>query len=142
MISRRARYALSMLALASVAVLVAWFTWISPYGYQAPADLARIDPDREHRIFVYGTLRQPIVRRLVTGQWIATREAELAGFTQRGLDLEPQPGATTEGEVFEVEAPVLARLDRYERLGIRYERVEARLTSGKKTWVYLRLPVD
>ena len=142
MSSRIARYALSMLALASVAVLVAWFTWISPYGYRPPADLAPIDPDREHRVFVYGTLRQPIVRRLVTGQWIATREAELAGFTQRGLDLEPQPGATTEGEVFEVEAPVLARLDRYERLGIRYERVEARLTGGNKAWVYLRLPVE
>lgn len=129
------------LALAAAA-LVAWFTWVSPYGYQAPADLAAIDPDSEHRVFVYGTLRQPLVRRLVTGRWIDTREAILPGFVQRGLDLEARPQGRTEGEVFVVGAEALARLDRYERLGIRYERTEATLASGERAWVYRRLPPD
>lgn len=124
------------------ALLLGWLTWISPYGYEAPAGLAVIDADREHRVFVYGTLRQPLVRRLVTGQWIDTREALLPGFEQRGLDLERRSGALTEGEVFTVEAHALARLDRYERLGIRYERVPATLASDEVAWVYLRLSVE
>ncbi|TCO76665.1 gamma-glutamylcyclotransferase family protein [Chromatocurvus halotolerans] len=129
------------IALAS-ALLFAWLTWISPYGYEAPAGLAAIDADREHRVFVYGTLRQPLVRRLVTGNWIETREATLPGFAQQGLDLERRPGAVTEGEVFTVEAPVLARLDRYERLGIRYERVPAILANDEEAWVYRRLEME
>lgn len=129
--------------LALVAAMVAgWFTWISPYGYTPPADLAAIAPDRDHRVFVYGTLRQPLVRRLVTGRWIDTREAILPGFVQRGLDLERQEGARTEGEAFTVGARSLGRLDRYERLGIRYERIPATLASGEQAWVYLRLPPD
>lgn len=124
------------------ALLFAWLTWISPYGYEAPADLAAIDTDREHRVFVYGTLRQPLVRRLVTGKWIDTREASLPGFAQQGLDLERRPGAVTEGEVFTVAAPTLARLDRYERLGIRYERVPATLANNEEAWVYRRLEVE
>lgn len=129
------------LALAA-AGLVAWFTWVSSYGYQAPDGLGVIDPDREHRVFVYGTLRQPLVRRLVTGRWIDTREAILPGFVQRGLDLKARPAGRTEGEVFVVGAEALARLDRYERLGIRYERTEAMLASGERAWVYRRLPPD
>lgn len=129
------------IALAS-ALLFAWLTWISPYGYEAPADLAAIDADREHRVFVYGTLRQPLVRRLVTGKWIETREATLPGFAQQGLDLERRPGAATEGEVFTVAASTLARLDRYERLGIRYERVPATLANDEQVWVYRRLDVE
>ena len=33
------------------------------------------------------------------------------------------------------------RLDRYKRLGIRYERVEATLDDGRRVWVYQRLPL-
>lgn len=121
-------------------ILVGWFVWISPYGYEAPAGLADIDSEREHRVFVYGTLRQPLLRRLVTGEWLDARRARLPGFVRRGLDLEPAPGGDTAGEVLTVTAPVLARLDRYERLGIRYERVEVVLASGERAWVYLRLP--
>lgn len=140
---RGARHLAWLLPLALAgACLVAWFTWVSPCGYQAPPGLPAIDPDREHRVFVYGTLRQPLVRRLVTGRWIDTREAVLPGFAQRGLDLEPRPGARTAGEAFTVEAPVLARLDRYERLGIRYERMRVTLASGEAAWVYRRLPAD
>ncbi|MEQ8514276.1 MAG: gamma-glutamylcyclotransferase family protein, partial [Chromatocurvus sp.] len=143
---QRGRAALHLLWLIPAALatvfFVAWFTWISPYGYQAPPGLAAIDPDREHRVFVYGTLRQPLVRRLVTGQWIDTREATLPGFARRGLDLERTPGASTPGETFVVDARVLARLDRYERLGIRYRRMQATLSDGKRAWVYRRLPAD
>lgn len=142
----RRRRALRLLWLLPVAPMVAllfgWFTWLSPLGYEAPPGLAAIAPDREHRVFVYGTLRQPWVRRLVTGQWIETREAELPGFSRRGLDLERAPGESTEGEVFTVEAPVLARLDRYERLGVLYERVKLNLADGRQAWVYRRLPPD
>ena len=137
------RYVLAGFMLSVVATLATlWFVWFSPLGYVAPADLPAIDASREHRVFVYGTLRQPLVRRLVTGEWIDTGDAVLPGCVRRGLDLEQQRDGSTEGEVFSVKAPALLRLDRYERLGIRYDRVKMLLSDGEAAWVYRRLPED
>ena len=38
-----------------------------------------------------------------------------------------------------MDADELSRLDRYERLGIRYERRTITLDDGTRAWVYLRL---
>jgi gamma-glutamylcyclotransferase (GGCT)/AIG2-like uncharacterized protein YtfP len=122
------------------APLLGWYVWLSPMAYEAPPGLVPIDHARTHRVFVYGTLRYPAVRRVVTGRWIETREATLPGYLRRGMDLEARAGARTQGEVFIASPPVLARLDRYERLGIRYERVRLPLADGEPAWVYRRLP--
>ncbi|BBI61983.1 hypothetical protein HSBAA_32890 [Vreelandella sulfidaeris] len=63
----------------------------------------------------------------------------LEGYQRNGLDLSPQPGSKVEGLLLRVDADELARLDRYERLGVRYERVEITLEDGSRAWVYLRL---
>jgi len=116
-----------------------WFSLFSPWGYDPPADLQPIDQGATHQVFVYGTLRQPIVRRLVTGRSIPTQPATLPDFFRQGLDLRPRAGAETPGEVFVVDADELARLDRYERLGVRYERNKETLGDGETAWVYTRL---
>jgi gamma-glutamylcyclotransferase (GGCT)/AIG2-like uncharacterized protein YtfP len=123
-----------------LAPLLGWYVWLSPIGYRAPPGLTPIDPALTQRVFVYGTLRYPLVRRVVTGRWIETRDAALPGYVRSGLDLEARAGGTTRGEVFVASAQVLARLDRYERLGIRYERVRLPLADGGPAWVYRRLP--
>lgn len=116
-----------------------WLTMLSPFTYERPAHL---DPIGEgpHEVFVYGTLRVPPVRWIVIGDRVETRPAHLEDWRRSGLDLEPAPGKQVPGEVLTVTAEELARLDRYERLGIRYERVRLPLADGSEAWVYRRLP--
>ncbi len=116
-----------------------WLTLVSPFGYSPPDGLASIDEDRPHRVFVYGTLRYPVVRMVLIGRDADPRPATLPDHRRQGLDIRPDPGGRTDGLVFEVTAEDLRRLDRYERLGIRYERIEHLLTDGEPAWVYRRL---
>jgi len=127
------------LALTLLPALYLWWLLLSPGGYVQPPGLG-LDPVRgEQQVFVYGTLRNPLVRWLVFGHPVATEEAFLPDYRKQGLDITPAPGAGVEGELLIVESQGLRRLDRYERLGIRYQRFEAALEDGRRAWVYRRL---
>lgn len=132
-----------MFLLATVGVFVAgfWLWWhlLSPFGYQPPADLVPAYREGQQQVFVYGTLRNPALFWLVTRQNRGARPAVLPGYRKQGLDIVPAPGEQTEGLVFAVDTTTLRRLDRYERLGLRYDRVELTLASGETAWVYRRL---
>ncbi len=131
-----------LLALFGLPVAIAgwlWLTMLSPFTYDRPEDLAPITAG-PHEVFVYGTLRLGLVRWIVMGRAGDSETAVLEGFRREGLDLTEAPGEQVEGEVIEVYAEELARLDRYERLGFRYERVRLELAEGHKVWVYRRLP--
>ncbi|MDO8863403.1 gamma-glutamylcyclotransferase family protein [Haliea sp. E1-2-M8] len=130
----------ALLALTLLPVLYLWWLLLSPGGYSLPAGFELAPATGEQQVFVYGTLRNALVRRLVLGRPVATEEAFLPDYRKQGLDIEPQPGAGVHGEVLTLEPPGLRRLDRYERLGIRYERVQATLGDGRQVWVYRRLP--
>ena len=120
-----------------------WFHLFSPWGYTPPPNLPPIAEEKTHRVFAYGTLRQPFVRWLVIGRLPPTQPATLPGYnSKRGLDLEPKNGTQTPGDVFLVDAEELRRIDRYERLGVRYQRNRLQLSSGKTAWVYQRLNDD
>lgn len=78
-----------------------WYTYKSPLGYTPPAQATTVSSARseldladEHRVFVYGTLRWPWVRWLITGDDLETSPALLRGFERVGLDLEPAPRPT------------------------------------------------
>lgn len=118
-----------------------WYNLLSPWGYKMPAGLPAVIPTEEYRVFVYGTLTQGWVRWLVTGEQIDTRPAQLKGYYRDGLNLVPQAGAHTPGQLMVVTGENLIDLDRYERLGIRYERTEMTLVDGQSAWVYTRLPM-
>lgn len=128
--------------LATVSVLVIsgigylWLTFASPFGYDPPDNLPAIDEDATYSVFVYGTLTKPWVRWLVTGRAGKGEPARLPDFRKDELDIKPVAGAVTEGEVITVNAEELRALDRYERLGIRYERVKLTLKDGQSAWVY------
>ncbi|MGR4068242.1 gamma-glutamylcyclotransferase family protein [Billgrantia sp. C5P2] len=115
-----------------------WLTMLSPFTYERPDHLPDIE-EGEHAVFVYGTLRLAPIRWVVMGRAGETEPASLEGFRRDGLDLAEAPGERVEGEVIVVDAGELQRLDRYERLGIRYERVPMRLEDGRMVWVYRRL---
>ncbi len=130
----------AVLALALLPVIYLWWVLLSPGGYSPPAGF-ELDPAAgEQQVFVYGTLRNPAVRWLVVGRPVPTEDAFLPDYRKQGLDLQPEPGAGVRGELLSVAPPGLRRLDRYERLGLRYERVEATLDDGRRVWIYRRLP--
>lgn len=116
-----------------------WLTMLSPWFYDRPDTLPAIE-QRTHHVFVYGTLRYAPIRLIVMGSFGAPEEAVLDGYRRNGLDLTQQPNSQVKGLRLSVDATELARLDRYERLGIRYERVKKTLSDGSSAWVYLRLP--
>ncbi|GGC74765.1 hypothetical protein GCM10011362_24170 [Marinobacter halophilus] len=129
----------SLAALLALLVLVIgylWLTFASSFGYNPPGDMPAIDENASHSVFVYGTLTKPWVRWLVMGRAGSSEPAELPGFKKDKLDIKPVDGAVTEGEVITVNADELRALDRYERLGVRYERVEVTLQDGRTAWVY------
>jgi gamma-glutamylcyclotransferase (GGCT)/AIG2-like uncharacterized protein YtfP len=131
---------LALFALTGLLVMTAWLwlTMLSPWTYERPEDLERIGAG-PHRVFVYGTLRHAPVRWLVMGRAGETEPAVLEDVVRNGLDLASAPGERVAGEVLVVGTGELYRLDRYERLGIRYERVKMTLEDGREAWVYRRL---
>jgi len=101
---------------------------------------ARISAEAaEHRVFVYGTLRFSLVRRLVMGSSGEPEPATLPGFRRRGLNIIEEEGAEVRGLLLRVDPAELAALDRYERTGVRYQRRRVTLADGTKAWVYQRL---
>ena len=121
-----------------------WYALFSEIGYQAPEDLPPVDPNVEHRVFAYGTLRFSPVRWLVIGQHAAPQPARIENYRRDGLNIEPEGGNQVEGIVFTVSAEQLKRLDRYERLGVKYQRKQLTLHDGSRAWVYQlkELPFD
>ena len=134
--------ALAIIAITLALLLWLWWTLFSPWGYAPPADLPPLDAAVQHQVFAYGTLRQPLLRWLVIGRLPEVQPAVLPGFRKQGRNVLPQPGALTRGVVFAVSAGELRRLDRYERLGVRYQRRQLPLASGRSAWVYLRIEND
>lgn len=129
---------LSAVGLLSLAAWL-WLTMLSPWFYERPDELPAIE-QRTHQVFVYGTLRYAAIRFVVMGSFGDPKAAVLEGYQRNGLDLSPLPGSHVEGLVLSVDAKELARLDRYERLGVRYERLALTLDDGTRAWVYKRLP--
>jgi Gamma-glutamyl cyclotransferase, AIG2-like len=112
-------------------------------------------------LFSYGTLREAAVQFSTFGRLLQGQPDELVGFEQSVLRIDdPQFVATSgkadhsivtfngkndsrvQGMVFELSESELARADQYEPAG--YERIPAKLASGREAWVYAqaRVPPD
>ncbi|GEN24545.1 hypothetical protein HCU01_24940 [Halomonas cupida] len=132
------RISLIVLLLLCLTVGGAWLVWRSPLGYDPPADLPEVGAG-PHQVFVYGTLRSPVVRWLVTTDYLESTPAVLEDYRRDGLDVDTAPGHQVEGELLSVDRETLLELDRYERLGVRYRRVPVKLQDGQQVWLYQRL---
>ncbi|WP_136067719.1 gamma-glutamylcyclotransferase family protein [Modicisalibacter radicis] len=133
------RLILALMLMAALAVGYLWIVFASPYGYSPPENPPAISRQGPHRVFVYGTLRFGVVRWLVYGRWGDPRPSVLPGYHREGLDIERRRDAEVEGYVLTVSRDELKRLDRYERLGVRYSRHRLTLASGRDAWVYARI---
>lgn len=132
------RTLLTLALLLGAAAAWFWLTMLSPWFYERPTHLAPIE-QRSHQVFVYGTLTVAPVRWVVMHGNGDPEAASLAGFRREGLDLARDEAATVSGLLLKVTPQELARLDRYERLGVRYRREEMTLEDGEQAWVYRRL---
>lgn len=118
-----------------------WWTFVSPFNYSPPSTTVVEKDAGEQRVFAYGTLRNPLVRLLITRELTDPTPVHLPGYRKQGLDIIEVDSAKTQGVVFSVTPQGLRRLDRYERLGERYHRLQLTLADGKPAWVYQRLSV-
>lgn len=135
--SKPIRYTLATLSAFTVlAVVYLWLIFASPFFYSPPENLPVIEDDATYSVFVYGTLTKPWVRWLVMGRSAKVELAELPGFRKDELDIQADTGAVVKGQVILVNADEFRALDRYERLGVRYERIELTLQDGRSAWVY------
>jgi len=116
-----------------------WWTFVSPYNYSPPNSIVVEADAGAQRVFAYGTLRNPLVRLLIIRESTDPTPAYLPGYRKQGLDIVKVDSAKTDGVVFSVTPQGLRRLDRYERLGERYQRLQLTLADGKTAWVYQRL---
>ncbi|MEX1197137.1 MAG: gamma-glutamylcyclotransferase family protein [Pseudohongiellaceae bacterium] len=135
---RRAMLLTGGLALLAVPFLF-WLVMLSPLTYEYPEDWQMPDHDTTHTVFVYGTLKSAPLRWLVMGRAGQPAQYTLQGYERQGLDITENPDASVEGLLLEVSAGELRKLDRYERIGIRYERVQILRENGSGIWVYRRL---
>ncbi len=129
--------ALSFTGLLGLVAVAFWFVFLGPFGYEAPGEEA-LYGEPPHEVFVYGTLKNPAVRWLIIRGSGDPRPAVLPGHRREGLSLVREEGEQTEGLLLSVDTPELRRLDRYERLGVRYDRVRVNLKDTTEAWVYTR----
>lgn len=113
-----------------------WLTFSSPFLYNPPENLPTIEENSTYAVFVYGTLTKPWVRWLVMGRAGEGKSAELLGFRKDKLNIIEDDKMITKGKLIKVNANELRALDRYERLGVRYDRIKVTLKDGKSAWVY------
>ncbi len=131
---------LFLLGGAGIVVLYLWVQLLSPFGFEYPEEMApQATESGYHKVFVYGTLRFAPVRWVVKGRVGETESHTLSGYRRTGLDLQKDPDSEVEGYLLRVSSEELRRLDRYERLGLRYERRLVQLEDSRQAWVYQRL---
>lgn len=97
-----------------------------------------------HIVFVYGTLRDPKIRRRILGTNPATTPSSLLGFRMSTITLDgviypiliEDPGCQeiVNGEYFKVDDKGLLLLDDYESDA--YRRKIVTLEDGVQSWVY------
>ena len=99
------------------------------------------------KLFTYGTLRDPATQQQLLGRTLGEgladtlrgyRLAKLTGIHYVYSILQPHPGSTVDGMLFEVTAEELEQLDDYE--GDAYQRVSVTLVSKTRAWAYIENP--
>ena len=94
------------------------------------------------KLFIYGTLRDPLVQQAVLGRTTPGTPAVIGSYGRFEIVLEtgiypiirPQAGAEVHGLLIEVTAEELSILDVYETDA--YQRIRVILRSGVEAWVY------
>lgn len=99
---------------------------------------------RFEKLFVYGTLQDPLVQKSLIGRTVTGEADTLSGYIINMALMPPYPVAlakensTIDGHVLSVTNEELNLLDDYE--GDCYLRVDVTLQSKQNAWVYIGNP--
>jgi len=94
------------------------------------------------KLFVYGTLKDPVVQKTVFGRIVEGIPDSLDGYRKTEIAMSDgvfpiiirESGSAVDGLILEVTREELALIDRYETDA--YRRVRVTLKSGQEAWVY------
>lgn len=98
----------------------------------------KMDNDDKEKLFVYGTLQNPLIRDKVVKQVIPSKPATLFGYTRfkekenDGWTIKPAEGKHVDGKIIFVDEKELEEIDKWEE---RYVR-EHVVIKGKEVWAY------
>ena len=93
--------------------------------------------EREHSVFVYGTLQNNLLRYYACRCLITESPATLTGYKKVGLNIIPTPNESVSGSVLQVSTTQLERIDRYENVPQNYTRNSVDI-DGETHWVYIK----
>jgi gamma-glutamylcyclotransferase (GGCT)/AIG2-like uncharacterized protein YtfP len=96
------------------------------------------------RIFIYGTLQDPVIQTQLFGRKLDGKLDTLFGYAKDAVMIGgmrfdiavPKDHSMIDGKVYEVNEYELARADRYK--GKPYKRIRCILASGIDAWTYVR----
>jgi gamma-glutamylcyclotransferase (GGCT)/AIG2-like uncharacterized protein YtfP len=90
----------------------------------------------DHSVFVYGTLKYPVIRNVICLCRSETQDVVLVDYKKAGLNIVPEPGSEVVGKIIHVSDAELARLDWYENVPDKYRR-DTIMIDNKEYFVYL-----
>jgi len=93
--------------------------------------------EKEHSLFVYGTLRNEMIRYFACLCLVAETPTRLTGYKKDGLNIIPSEQHYVIGSLITVSSEELKRIDEYENTPERYTR-ETIMINEEKHWVYLK----
>lgn len=99
-------------------------------------ELTENDTDKSS-VFVYGTLKNPLVRLYACACLTSETPAILSGYRKEGLNIVLDSSSTVEGEILEVSQVELKRFDRYEDTPNNYRRRQV-IIGDSTVWVYVK----
>jgi len=93
-------------------------------------------------LFIYGTLRDPKIQKIVFGRITKGQRDSLEGYRESEIEIQgevypaliPSNGDFVGGLVIEITPTELVKIDEYETAA--YIRTQVNLKSGRKAWVY------
>ena len=90
------------------------------------------------KIFIYGTLLDPEIRKAVYGRAGELREKTLSGYRKEGLNIMEEEGEEVRGGIIEVDDRELEYLNNYEGLGRLYKIINVS-PEGEEVIAYQRI---
>ena len=101
------------------------------------------------KLFVYGTLKNPEVQKLVIGRVVESKKDSIIGYNLKKIEIDgdvypllvedPKQKKPIEGLVISVNSEELKKIDKHETEA--YKRKEVILKSGERAFAYLANPL-
>ena len=93
--------------------------------------------ERDERVFVYGTLLNPVTRTYACKCLVSLEATTLEGYAKTYRDLIPARNSHVRGGIILVNDRELANLDQYENVPEQYVR-EKLMVEDESAWVYFK----